>query len=188
VSAASTSPRLRRLARAGAGHKDRHPRADHILLPPRPGREPRRVGDLRGAIAVPIPGWCDSRRAVLGRRGGAAHRTDEPCGPSERPDVRSPSGPSRRAQTYRRQQESLAALPAGRGRPLPPLAGPLLDRCGGRGGSPALLPMLKALLLGDGALCRWDHLEPIVGDRLTAFDREPVVSASQAVLGALERG
>jgi len=104
------------------------------------------------------------------------------------PDLRSPSGPSRRAQTYRRQQESLAALPAGRGRPLPPLAGPLLDRCCGRGGSPALLPMLKALLLGDGALCRRDHLEPIVGDRLTAFDREPVVSASQAVLGALERG
>jgi hypothetical protein len=54
-------------------------------------------------------------------------------------------------------------------------------------GSRALPPALKPLLLGNCPLGSRDYLEPLVGDRLTALDGQPVASAPQAVLGPLER-
>src|SRR6476619_7842091 len=54
-------------------------------------------------------------------------------------------------------------------------------------GSGPLPAVLEALLLGDGALGRRNHLEPLIGDRLAALDGEPVASVSQALLGPLDR-
>ena len=49
-----------------------------------------------------------------------------------------------------------------------------------------LPPAVEALLLGDRALGRRHGLEPRVGDRIAALDREAVRPVGEALLGALD--